>query len=129
MFPLLAEVANDPSIGGAWDVAQKVGAGGALVLIVVCFFMAKALVAKDAQVAAEVSYSKELGKQMLTVTSELSTVIRGMDQRDSKTIDENRISNSQLLQAINELKNAVSDLRGTVLQHMSDPDKRIARAA
>ncbi len=118
MTAILAQAASDTSIAGAWDVAQKVGAGGALVLIVVVIFLWKAYLAKDKQLTDEVTYSKDRDKQTLTVMIELTALIRGIDKRDIDSAGANAVSTKELMTVLAEIK-------GLIKEHInkSEPNK------
>lgn len=107
--PLLAQVEADPTFSWWWDVAQKVGAGATFVMGVVLCFLWRAYQAKDAQLSSEVAYSKERDKQTLTVIMELTTLIRGIDERDKKAASDGQMGTAEILKSIQELKSLVRE--------------------
>lgn len=109
LHTLLAQAPSDPSFSWWWDVAQKVGAGATFVMGVVLCFLWRAYQAKDAQLTSEVAYSKERDKQTLTVMLELTTLIKGMDVRDSKSSDRLDAGVTAILSSISELKHTIRE--------------------
>jgi hypothetical protein len=128
---LLAQVPPpDTTLSWWWDVVQKIGIGGCFVLGPVCYVLVKAYQAKDAELrnivekkdaalAVEVTYSKESSKQMLVVVSELSTLIRNMESRDTKSSEDVKVGFQQL-------QGAISDLRNSIREYVHDKLKNAA---
>lgn len=110
MIAILAQASVESStLATAWDVAQKVGSGGALVLIVVVYYLGRAYQQKDAALTAEVAYSKDRDKQTLTVMLELTALIRGMDKRDADFNTAWSTGTASLMAAIVDVKNTIRE--------------------
>ncbi len=97
-----------------------IGPGATVVLVVGFYFLGRAYAKKDeelkttidkkdTQLAAEVVYSKDTARQMLTVMAELTSLIRGMDQRDTSSTVEIKALFQTVIASINELKHATRD--------------------
>ena len=107
---IIAQAAPDPTtINGWWDIAQKLGSGGALVLGVVIYFLARAYTEKDKQLTAEVAYSKERDKSTMTIMLELTALIKGMDQRDRDYEGKHHDGLQTLLKELLELKTLLKE--------------------
>ncbi len=102
------------SLSGWWELAKSVGPGATLAMGVGLWWMAAELKRrsdtikeKDTDLKAEVTYSKDLTTKQLTVISELTTVIRGIDKRDVDSITLVDNNTRQILSAITDLKTTI----------------------
>ncbi len=120
MNQLLAEASGTidfTSLSGWWELAKSVGPGATLAMGFGLWWMAAELTRrsntikeKDTDLKTEVTYSKDLTTKQLTVISELTTVIRGIDKRDIDSVTAVDSNTRQILSAI-------ADLKGTIIQH------------
>lgn len=131
---ILAEVVTDPSGLNGWfsalfDIAQKLGIGATVVLGVGYYIQWKEkreqatdwkdlLIKKDTQLAQEVTYGKDRDRQTLTLLSELTTVIRNIDTRDTAEVGAASISRRELLEAVKEVGTSVAGLKTMILEHV-----------
>jgi hypothetical protein len=117
MFLLISEPIDFTTLSGWWSLAQNVGPGATLATVFGLWWMSKELSKrddiigkKDADLKAEVTYSKDLTAKQLTVISELTTLIHGIDRRDIDSVGAVDRNTDKILSAI-------SDLKGAVIQH------------
>lgn len=117
------------TLAGWWELAKSVGPGATLAMGVGLWWMAAELGRrsatikdKDTDLKAEVAYSKELTTKQLTVISELTVVIRGIDKRDidSATLVDNNT---------NKILTAIKSLETTVIQHALNHNSQKSAAA
>lgn len=105
------------SLSGWWELAKTVGPGATVAMGVGLWWMNgelgrrnKVIETKEADLKAEVTYGKELTTKQLTVISELTTVIKGIDKRDIDSVTAVDANTNKILGAIGDLKN-------TIIQH------------
>jgi hypothetical protein len=129
-FHLLAEAAapiDFTTLSGWWELARSVGPGATLAMGVGIYWMSAELKRrsdtikeKDTDLKAEVSYSKDLTTKQLTVISELTTVIKGIDKRDIDSVTLVDTNTNKILTAIGALEK-------TIITHaLGNHDKRQA---
>lgn len=114
---LLAEASGAidfTSLSGWWELAKSVGHGATLAMGVGIWWLVAELgrrtvtiKEKDSDLKAEVAYSKDLTTKQLTVISELTTVIRGIDKRDIDSVNAVDANTNKILGAITDLKNTI----------------------
>jgi hypothetical protein len=105
------------SLSGWWNLAKEIGPGATLIMGICLFWMDKQMgkrddiiKQKDSDLKAEVTYSKDLTAKQLTVISELTTLIHGIDRRDIDSVGAVDRNTDKILAAI-------ADLKGSVIQH------------
>lgn len=133
LLPLIAEASGSmdlTSLNGWWELAKQVGPGATLAMGVAIWWLIaelgrRSVIIKDKEtdLKAEVAYSKDLTTKQLTVISELTTVIKGIDKRDIDSVSAVDTNTKQIL-------GAIADLKSTIIQHaLGDSQAQRGRAA
>jgi len=85
------------SLPGWWDITQKAGAGAAVVLGPVIFYLWKAY-------QGETKYSKERDTQTLTVMLTLTKLIEDLNRKEDTASEKQEVMKVELLKAIGGLE-------------------------